>query len=128
MRFLHTADWHVGQKIGGLSGTRHDEHEAVLNQMVEIAVREKVDCVLVAGDIFHNRSPQPEEERIVFGFFAELIARRIPAVAICGNHENPGRLEAWRSILTPLGIHLCPKPAPPDQGGIVASRFATNRR
>jgi exonuclease SbcD len=119
MRFLHTADWHVGQKLGGLAGTRHAEHEAVLSQMVEIAVHEKVDCVLVGGDIFHNRSPQPEEERIVFGFFAELIGRRIPAVAICGNHENPRRLAAWRSILTPLGIHLCPEPAPPDQGGIV---------
>ena len=119
MRFLHTADWHVGRKIGGLGGSRNAEHEAVLKEMVDIAVRGKVDCVLIAGDMFHNRSPQPEEDRILFGFFAELIGRKIPAVAICGNHENPRRLAAWRSILSPLGIHFCPEPLPPDQGGIL---------
>lgn len=119
MRFLHTADWHVGQKLGGLSGSRHTEHQAVLAEMVDIAVREKIDCVLVAGDMFQNRSPSAEEERIVLNFFAELIGRRITAVAICGNHENPRRFAAWCNILTPLGIHLCPEPVPPDQGGIL---------
>jgi exonuclease SbcD len=120
MRFLHTSDWHVGQKLAGLEGgSRQSEHEAVLSEMVDIAVRERVDCVLVAGDIFHSRSPQPEDDRIVIGFFAELMRRKIAAVAICGNHENPRRLAAWRSILTPLGIHLCPEPAPPDQGGVI---------
>jgi exonuclease SbcD len=119
MRFLHTADWHVGQKLGGLGGSRHAEHEAVLAEILDIAGREKVDCVLVSGDMFHNRSPQPEDDRIVIGFFAELMRRKISAVAICGNHENPRRLAAWRSILTPLGIHVCPEPAPPDQGGVI---------
>jgi len=119
MRFLHTADWHVGQRLSGLGGSRRAEHEAVLAEMLDIAVREKVDCVLVAGDMFHNRSPQPEDEGIVFHFFAELFRHKIPAVAICGNHENPRRLEAWRRILTPLGIHFCPLPAPPDQGGVL---------
>ena len=117
MRFLHTADWHVGQKLSGVS--RHDEHRAVLSEMVDIAVREKVDCVLAAGDLFHNRSPQPDDDKLVIGFFAELIGRKIPAVAICGNHENPRRVSAWRSVLTPLGIHFCPEPAPPEAGGVV---------
>jgi exonuclease SbcD len=119
MRFLHTADWHVGQRLGGLGGSRHAEHEALLAEIVDIAGRERVDCVLVSGDMFHNRSPQPEDDRIVIGFFAELMRRKISAVAICGNHENPKRLAAWRSILTPLGIHFCPEPAPPDQGGVI---------
>lgn len=117
MRFLHTADWHVGQKLSGVS--RYEEHHAVLAEMVDIAVREKVDCVLAAGDLFHNRSPQADDDKLVIGFFAELIRRKIAAVAICGNHENSRRLEAWRSILTPLGIHFCPEPAPPDAGGVI---------
>jgi DNA repair protein SbcD/Mre11 len=120
MRFLHTSDWHVGQKLGGRGGgSRQLEHEAVLAEIADIAVGEKVDCVLVSGDMFHSRSPQPEDDGIVISFFAELIRRRISAVAICGNHDNPRRLAAWRRILTPLGIHLCPEPAPPERGGVI---------
>jgi exonuclease SbcD len=119
VRFLHTADWHVGQRLSGFGGSRHAEHEAVLKEMVEIAVREKIDCLLVAGDMFHSRSPHPDDERIVFAFFAELIARKIPVVAICGNHDHPRRLAAMRSLLSPLSVHLCPEPSPASEGGIV---------
>jgi exonuclease SbcD len=107
----------VAQKVGPFS--RYAEHETVLNEMVEIAVSNSVDCFLIAGDMFHNRSPHPEEERIVFNFLAELIGRRIQAVAICGNHDHPKRLAAFRSVFSPLGIHFCPEPVPPDEGGIV---------
>ncbi|MGZ4148529.1 MAG: metallophosphoesterase, partial [Actinomycetota bacterium] len=48
MRILHTADWHVGKSIKGLS--RLAEHEAVLADIVRIADAERVDIVVVAGD------------------------------------------------------------------------------
>jgi exonuclease SbcD len=116
MRFLHTSDWHVGKK---LVVSRLAEHEAVLSEIVDIAGREHVDCLLISGDMFHSRAPHPDDERLVFGFFAELAKRKIPAVAICGNHDHPRRLAALKSLLSPLGIHVCPEPARPDAGGIV---------
>ena len=116
MRFLHTSDWHVGRK---LVVSRLAEHEAVLSEIVDIAVRERVDCLLISGDMFHSRSPNPEDERLVFGFFADLAKRKIPAVAICGNHDHPRRLAAIASLLAPQGIHIRAEPAPPDEGGIV---------
>ena len=116
MRFLHTSDWHVGKK---LVVSRLAEHEAVLTEIVDIAVREHVDCLLISGDLFHSRAPHPEDERLVFGFFAELALRNLPAVVICGNHDHPRRLGALKSLLSPLGIHICPEPARPDEGGIV---------
>jgi exonuclease SbcD len=116
MRFLHTSDWHVGKK---LVVSRLAEHEAVLAEIVEIAVRERVDCVLISGDLFHSRSPHPDDERVVFGFFAQLALRKIPAVVICGNHDHPGRLAALKSLLSPIGIHVRSEPAPPDEGGII---------
>ena len=48
MKILHTADWHVGQGIRGIS--RADEHEAVLTEIVEIAQKHSVELVLVTGD------------------------------------------------------------------------------
>ena len=56
MRFLHTADWHVGKTLFGRS--RLDEQEQVIAEIVEIARREKVDCVLLAGDVFESLRPQ----------------------------------------------------------------------
>jgi DNA repair protein SbcD/Mre11 len=116
MRFLHTSDWHVGKN---LVVSRLAEHKAVLAEILDIAVRERVDCILISGDMFHSRSPHPDDEQLVFGFFAELARRKIPAVVICGNHDHPRRLAALRGLLSPLGIHVCPEPARPDDGGIV---------
>lgn len=116
MRFLHTSDWHVGKK---LVVSRLAEHEAVLNEIVEISVREQIDCLLISGDMFHSRAPHPDDERLVFGFFAQLAQRKIPAVVICGNHDHPRRLAALKNLLLPLGIYICPEPVRPDQGGII---------
>lgn len=116
MRLLHTSDWHVGKR---LVVSRMSEHEAVLAEIAEIAVRERIDCLLITGDMFHSRAPHPDDERLVFGFFAELARRKIPAVVISGNHDHPRRLAALKSLLSPLGIHICPEPARPDEGGIV---------
>ena len=87
MRFLHTGDWHVGKPLRGRS--RLDEQEAVLAEILEIASRERIDCVLLAGDIFDSSSPPPDAERLVYNFFAELIGRGTEAVVIGGNHDHP---------------------------------------
>ena len=58
MRILHTSDWHVGKKIRGNS--RADEHRAVLGEIIDLADRQRVDVVIVAGDLFETASPTPE--------------------------------------------------------------------
>ena len=110
LHFLHTADWHVGQRLGTVS--RQAEHEAVLAEMVDIAVPEKVDCVLAAGDLFHSRSPHPDDDRLVIGFFAELLARVYPGffvsfVAICKTVV----LKFGIALQQSAGQPVSPKPA-----------------
>lgn len=97
MRFLHTADWHVGRTIRHRS--RLDEHRAVLGEIIDIATQEDVDGVLVTGDIFHERRPPLEAQELVAETFAELARRRIPVVVIPGNHDDPVLLRT----LKPLG-------------------------
>jgi DNA repair protein SbcD/Mre11 len=95
VKILHTADWHVGRTIQGRS--RAEEHQAVLSELTDIAQRESVDLVLVAGDLFDTSAPAPEAERIVYrGLLA--LAEVAPVVAIPGNHDSDRRLAA----LTPL--------------------------
>lgn len=117
MRFLHTSDWHVGKTLKTRS--RLDEHGAVLKEILDIAQQEKVDAVLVTGDLFDSAAPQPDAERLVYDFFSDLCGLHIPAVIIGGNHDHPRRLRAIREILSRLDIHVRPEPARPDSGGIV---------
>jgi exonuclease SbcD len=117
MRFLHTSDWHVGRTLRGRS--RLEEHEAIRTEVLDIAVREKTDCLLLTGDLFDSQVPSPDSERLVYNLFAELLARRIAAVVIGGNHDHPKRLAALRQLLDPLRIYIRPEPAAPTDGGVI---------
>ncbi len=91
MKILHTSDWHVGKTLQGRS--RAQEHEAVLAELAEVARTEKVDLVLVAGDLFDATAPSPEAERIVYRALLAL-SQVAPVVAIPGNHDSDRRLSA----------------------------------
>jgi exonuclease SbcD len=120
MRFLHTSDWHVGKMLRGRS--RLDEHESVHSEIMQIAIREQVDCVFMTGDLFDSYAPSPDAERLVYNFFAELVSRGIVAVVIGGNHDHPKRLAAVRQLVDRLGIYVRPEPISPKSGGIVEVR------
>jgi len=115
MRFLHTSDWHVGKPLK--TTKRDDEYAAALAEVLDIAKRDKVDCLLVAGDIFDSVAPPPEAERMVFDFLRELIGQRIPAVMIAGNHDNPRRLAAFARVLDLMDVHVRAEPS--VDGGLV---------
>lgn len=117
MRFLHTSDWHAGKTVGERS--RAAELAAVLDEVVGIAKEERVDAMLVAGDLYEHRSPSPEAEETVLGALARLYEARIPVVAIPGNHDNERRLGAIGGALRPLGIHIVPRVGPPATGTVV---------
>ncbi|MGH2557247.1 MAG: exonuclease SbcCD subunit D [Actinomycetota bacterium] len=117
MRFLHTADWHVGRAIRGRS--RVDEFAAALDEVVGIAEQEGVDAVLLAGDLYDHRSPAPEADGLVFEALVRLHEARIPVVAIPGNHDSAMRLEALAKLLKPIAVHMVPRVVPPDQGSLV---------
>lgn len=117
MRFLHTGDWHVGKTLRGRS--RLDEQQQVISEILDIAVRERVDCLLMAGDLFDSVAPPADAERLVFDCFAEIVKRGIDAVVIGGNHDHPKKLAALRALLDPLRIRIRPEPEHAGDGGIV---------
>ena len=92
MRFLHTGDWHVGKTLRGRS--RLDEQQQVISEILDIAVRERADCLLMAGDLFDSVAPPADAERLVFDCFAEIVKRGIDTVLIGGNHDHPKKLAA----------------------------------
>ena len=63
VRVLHTADWHVGKSLKGLS--RLGEQEQVLREIVRITREQEVDAVLVAGDLYDSAAPSAAAQRLV---------------------------------------------------------------
>ena len=117
MRFLHTADWHVGKRLRGRS--RDEETVTALDQIVEMARDSAVDAVLVAGDICEHRTVSPDADLIVFEALARLRDSGAAVVAIPGNHDSWQRLEALTKLLTPLGILVVPRVLRPREGGVL---------
>ncbi len=117
MKLLHTSDWHVGKAIRGAS--RADEHSDVLAEISQIAEREEVDLVIVAGDLFDSSSPTPEAERIVYRALLDLVSTGAQVAVIAGNHDNARRLEAVAPVLRLGRVHVVSKPTRPDKGGVI---------
>ncbi len=91
MKFLHTSDWHLGKRTDGRE--RIEEQREVLKELAALAAREKVDVVLVAGDIYDTYMPSAEAEELFFSAAAELAKDRLLFV-VSGNHDDASRLTA----------------------------------
>jgi exonuclease SbcD len=116
VKLLHTSDWHVGRTIRGRS--RAGEHRAVLAEIAGIAENERVDLVVVAGDLFDVSAPNAESERVVYRALLDL-ARVAPVLLVAGNHDHPRRLEAVAPLLELGRVTVTALPARPDEGGVV---------
>ena len=103
MKILHTADWHLGKRLETFS--RHEEQVAVLDEICQIADREAVDAVIIAGDLFDVFSPPNESSELLFRTCKRLANNGLRAViAIAGNHDSPERIEAPESLARECGI------------------------
>ncbi|MBA9004803.1 exonuclease SbcCD subunit D [Thermomonospora cellulosilytica] len=118
MKFLHTADWHVGKVLRGRS--RADEHAAVLRELVELARAEDVDAVIVAGDVFDTAAPTPPSQALVMQTLMALREGGREVVVLAGNHDDPRLLDVYRPVLGTLGVHVVGRFRRPADGGVVS--------
>ncbi|TWE08406.1 exodeoxyribonuclease I subunit D [Neobacillus bataviensis] len=91
MKFIHTADWHLGKLVHGVYMT--ENQRAALEQFVSIVEEEKPDAVVIAGDLYDRSVPPTDAvellDEILFKINVEL---KTPVVAIAGNHDSAERL------------------------------------
>lgn len=105
MRILHTADWHFGKTLEGRS--RIGEQAAFVDELEQICIDEKVDLVLVAGDVYQTVNPSAQAEELFYEALNRLSNRgQRGMVVIAGNHDNPERLAAASPLAERLGITL----------------------
>lgn len=105
MRILHTSDWHLGRSLEGRD--RIDEQQDFLIELCDIADKEKVDLILIAGDIFDTSNPSAKAEQLFYQALYDLTqGGRRGVVVIAGNHDNPERLRASNPLADQMGITL----------------------
>jgi len=91
MRFLHTADWHIGKKLHEFDLV--DEQQDAYQQIAEIAKEEKVDAIVIAGDLYDRKVPSEESINQLDAMILDLnLTRKFPILAVSGNHDSAPRL------------------------------------
>lgn len=110
MRFLHTADWHLGRIFYGQYLTEDQAH-VLENQFFSILKDEKIDGILLAGDVFDRAVPPIEAVELWDSIITRLaMDYKVPLFVVSGNHDGAERLEVGRSMLSCSGIHIWGSP------------------
>ena len=114
MRILHTADWHIGQRL--YERQRLDEHEKFLTWLLQTIKDYKVDLLLVAGDIFDTSLPSAEATNLYYQFLYKLYKNtQTYTVIIAGNHDSARHLEAPKEFLKMGRIHVVGHATTPEE-------------
>ena len=113
MRILHTADWHIGQRL--YERPRLDEHGEFLEWLLETIKCEKVELLLVSGDIFDTSLPSADATNLYYEFLHRFSQEtKAYAVITAGNHDSPRHLEAPKEFLKMGRIYVVGRAANPD--------------
>ena len=111
MRFLHTADWHLGKLLHGEHLTA--EQRGLLDQLCEIVRETNPDILLMAGDVYDRSVPPSGAVELLDDALSRLVIDLdTPTVLIAGNHDSPDRLDFGSRILRERGLHVFSKPRP----------------
>ena len=104
MRFLHISDLHIGKVVNDFSML--EDQRFLLGQIAGIAEENRVDAVVIAGDVYDRAIPSGEAVTVFDRFFTELSSCGIGVLMISGNHDSPERLSFGRKLLKGQGIHI----------------------
>ncbi len=105
MKILHTSDWHLGQSFMGKN--RKEEHHAFLDWLLKTIKNEKINVLIVAGDIFDTGTPPNYALELYYIFLAKLSLSVCENIIItAGNHDSIATLKAPKQLLQALNIHV----------------------
>jgi exonuclease SbcD len=116
-RILHTSDWHLGATLEGLP--RDEDHRLFLDWLARAIPAERIDVLVVAGDVFDQAQPSADAQRLYYQFLRKVSDSLGAVVVVGGNHDSASRLDAPRDILAALHIHVV--------GGLSADRASWDR-
>lgn len=121
MRMLHTSDWHIGRTFHGVD-LLADQARA-LASIAELVATERVDVVVVPGDVYDRSIPSADAIAVCNKGFEAIRAAGAVIVATSGNHDSPTRLGALGSFAAAGGLHLRTSVAEIDRPVLLSDEF-----
>jgi exonuclease SbcD len=118
MRLLHTSDWHLGRSLHGTDLLA--EQEAVLGGLAAVVAEERVDVVLVAGDVYDRAVPSADATGVLDRVLTRLRRAGAEVVLTPGNHDSARRLGFAAGLLAESGVHVRSEVARLDEPVLVA--------
>lgn len=110
MKFFHISDLHIGLKL--INRDLREDQEYILDQIVDLAVKEQPDAVVIAGDIYDKAVPAAEAVEVFDHFIAGLTASlpKTTIMMISGNHDSAPRVNCFRSVLSRQNLYMIGMP------------------
>src|SRR5579859_1100055 len=117
MRLLHTSDWHLGRSLH--RADLRAAQSAFLDHLVEVARAERVDAVLVAGDVYDRAVPPVDAVELCEDALLRLHDTGASIMLISGNHDSARRLGFGGGLLEKTGVHLRTRPGTLDRPVVI---------
>lgn len=105
MKILHTSDWHLGRMLYGQK--RYAEFSQFLQWLLCVIETERVDALLVSGDVFDTTTPSNLAQQLYYNFLSRIATSCCrTTVIIGGNHDSPTFLQAPKALLHAFNVHV----------------------
>ncbi|MCJ1909283.1 metallophosphoesterase family protein [Planococcus ruber] len=111
IRFIHTADLHLGSPFSGMKGLKKEQWQFVKNstyaafdRLIDYAIKETPDFVLIAGDIYDGEDRSIRAQHRFQQGMERLADARIPVVLGYGNHDHLSG--QWVRFELPENVHV----------------------
>lgn len=104
MKLMHLSDLHLGKLV--LEQSMIDDQKYILNQIIDIVKKEKVDIVLIAGDVYDKSIPTIEAVNLFSNFLTKLYKLKVLIFVISGNHDSKDRLSFGNELFVDNGIYI----------------------
>lgn len=104
MKLLHIGDLHIGKRVNEFN--LMEDQIYILNQIIDIAGKEKPDAILIAGDVYDKSQPSAEAVVLLDNFLTKLTALSLPVFVISGNHDSPERLSFGNQLLLKNNLYI----------------------
>lgn len=106
MKLIHLSDLHLGKRVNEFS--MMEDQEYILEEILKIALEERPEGVIIAGDVYDRPVPPAEAVELFDEFLFRLSEQRLKVFIISGNHDSPERLAFGSRLISGSGVYLAP--------------------
>ena len=104
MKLIHLGDLHLGRSLGEFDLI--EDQKYILGQIIDLIDKEKVDAVLIAGDVFDKSIPSEAAVNLLDSFLKDLVSRNVKVFMISGNHDSDDRLNYGSTLFASNGVYI----------------------